>query len=174
MVKAYVKITGSKQGQFMGEGRGTKWSAWIAALAIASDPTPPRDPATGQATGKRQWGTLKFIKAAGAASPQIFQAAVAQEPLTSVVIQFVTTSANGAEGVQRTVTLTNAAVRQVIRRRVPPRQPGSSGAAFQEEITLDVRGPVDTHELERVDLTFRQIVFTYSGNKKSNWDDWLR
>jgi type VI secretion system Hcp family effector len=172
MLKVYVKITGSKQGPFMGEGAGTKWSAWIPALALASDLTAPRDQVTGQAAGKRQWGALKIVKAAGAASSQIVQAAATQEALSSVVIQFVTTSANGAEGVQRTVTLTNAAVRQVIRKRVPLWPPGVSRAAFHEEITLDVHGPVDTHELERVDLTFRELTFSYSGNKKSIMDDW--
>jgi type VI secretion system Hcp family effector len=64
----------------------------------------PVDPATGQATGKTQFGQLTITKAFGASDPQFLQALAAHEVLKTVEIDFVTSSGSPWQK----VVLTNA------------------------------------------------------------------
>src|SRR5262249_1750627 len=79
----YVSIQGAKQGKFKGEGAHAHKNV-IPAHSFSYEVISPRDVATGQATGKRQHSPVTISKEWGAASPQLFQAAVTNEPLQSV------------------------------------------------------------------------------------------
>ena len=79
-------------------------TAMFEALAAAESPeqfhregrhpfglASPRDAATGQATGKRQHHPVTIVKAWGAASPQGLTACAANEDLTEVAVEMVST-----------------------------------------------------------------------------------
>ena len=89
----YVSIEGTKQGKFKGESTREAHRDKIPALAFSYEVTSPRDVATGQASGRRQHGPVTFVKAWGAASPQLFQALTTNEVLKTVLFEFVGTNA---------------------------------------------------------------------------------
>src|SRR5712691_7349862 len=68
----------------------------------------PRDPASGLPTGKRVYQPIMVTKQLNQSSPQILNALVINENLTSVVINFYQTTRMGTEVNYYRVTLTNA------------------------------------------------------------------
>ncbi len=74
--RIYMSIDAAKQGKFKGEGRDPQK---IAASGYSQEVNSPRDLATGQASGKRQYQPVYITKEAGASSPQFFQACISNE-----------------------------------------------------------------------------------------------
>jgi type VI secretion system secreted protein Hcp len=109
----FVTIEGTKQGVFKGESQGERSKDKISGYAFSYEVTSPRDVATGQASGKRQYSPVTFVKEWGAASPQLFQAAVTNEVLKSVLFEFVRTNPDGEEEIFETVKLSNATVSHI-------------------------------------------------------------
>jgi type VI secretion system secreted protein Hcp len=148
-------------------------SQWIAARnAFLGQPMAPRDPSHGLAAGKRQHQPIVITKTAGSADPRLFQACATGEKLESVQIDFCEDLTP-----QHTFKLTNAMVANIT----------SHGAAGKDEIkeisfifeglqsgSQPMRpGPVDTHELERIKLTFQKIAMTWTKGGVTAKDDWL-
>ena len=80
----YLKVKGAKQGWFPGTSKSqqgeTDTHSW--AWSVAS----PRDPGTGQASGKRQYSPIKVLFDLGKVSPLFFQACTNNEPLPEVYL----------------------------------------------------------------------------------------
>ncbi len=148
-----VTITGSKQGRFKGESTSVNDKDGIPVLAYRYEVVSPRDPVTGQPTGKRQHHPVTFVKAWGAATPQIFQALVTNEVLSTVVFDFTHISAQGKAFEFERVTLTNASI---------------SGQRQYTETT--VTGVLN--ELEHISLTFQKITIENPEGHTSASDDW--
>jgi type VI secretion system secreted protein Hcp len=150
----FVSIKGQKQGEFKGESGKNPSSIPILGFDYAF--TSPRDPATGQATGRRQHKPITIIKEWGAASVQLFQAAVTNEVLNPVVITQMRVGPDGKESVYMEIRLTDAVI---------------SGIQIDPQVLDDE--PVWTdHEIERVEFTFRKIEIEDRVNKSSVSDDW--
>jgi type VI secretion system secreted protein Hcp len=116
----------------------------------------PRDVATGQATGRRQYSPITFTKEWGAASPQLVQAAVTNEVLRSVTFEFVKTNLNGKEITYETITLTNATV-----------------ASIKRYIAIPIgTEPPDQRALEDVSLTFQKIEIKNAVAGTASTDTW--
>jgi len=159
----YVTIQGSKQGTFRGESEREMHRNKIPGLAYQFSVKVPRDLATGYTTGKRLYSPITFTKAWGAASPQLWQALVTNELLSSVLFEFVTTNANGEEMVYYTVKLTNANVSDI--RAFTP-SAGAMGAAP----SLAATGGRD---LEEVSFVFQNIEITSVEGKTMFADSWV-
>ena len=165
--QAHVAIKGKKQGQFKGEGiQDKRKDKWLPVLSFDMHLQSPRDIATGQASGKRQWSPIKFEKEWGAASPQLLAACATNEVLPEVVFEFSKTNANGEEYVYQTIKLTDATVASVGR-FTGDEEKGAEGASSARHVEA-----FDTHELERVGLTFRKIELTDNDGKTNFSDDW--
>ena len=163
--EAYVRITGKKQGAFKGESpRTTDTGQWMEVVAFSMDLESPRDLSTGQASGKRQYKPVTFVKAWGAASPQVLTACATNEILTEVVFQFIKTNQNGEQYVYQAVTLTNATVSEVFRFMGDP-EANHTPRLRPSEYT-------DTSALERVKLTFQKIEIEDTDGKTAFTDDW--
>jgi type VI secretion system secreted protein Hcp len=147
--KYYVKIEGSKQGQFKGEVE-RNGSRWIEITAFSAGVQSPRDASSGQVSGKRQHKPISITKEVDEASPQIFRAATTNEVLKDVVIQSVRPGPKGQEQVYQTITLTNAVISEVKR---------LSGK--------------NKNEQERFQFTFQKIEVTNLQGKTTATDDWL-
>jgi type VI secretion system secreted protein Hcp len=106
----YVTIQGVKSGRFHGESTKTFHKDKITGLEFFYEVAVPRDATTGLPTGRRQHLPIRFIKEWGAASPQIFQALVNNETLTSVLFEFVQAAPDGKEETFQTIKLTGAAI----------------------------------------------------------------
>ena len=100
-----VTIEGAKQGVFKGDRSGK-----IGATAFTLESKSSADAASGRVSGKVQNLPLTITKDVDAASPQIFQALCANEPLKGVTIEAYAIGPDGKEVVAQTVRLTNAAV----------------------------------------------------------------
>ncbi len=161
--QAHMSIKGTKQGQFKGEGiQDKRKDKWMPVLSFSSEVKSPRDIATGQASGKRQWSPVKCIKEWGAASPQGLLACVTNEVLTEIQIEFTKTNAKGEEYVYQTVKLTNATVAAVRR---------YTGEGDSESSSRHTSA-VDTMELEEWAFTFEKIEVEDKDGKTSFIDDW--
>lgn len=159
----YVSIEGTKQGKFKGESIREAWKDKIAGLSLDYQVTSPRDPSTGQASGKRQHQPVSFTKEWGASTPQFIQALCTNEVLKSVLFEFVHTTPEGAEEVYHTVKLVNATVSN-IRQYV--------GSTTFKEPTARVAH--DTHELEDISLTFQRIEIENKTGSTMVTDDWTK
>lgn len=150
----YVSITGVNQGRFAGELKVKGFEDKIAGLSFHYAVVSPRDVASGMPAGRRMHKPIRFKKAWGAASPQLFQALVTNETLSSVVIDFVRRdSATGRLVLDHTIKLTNASVASIERQT--------------EETGL--RGLTD---VEIVDLVFQKIELTDHDSKSIAVDVW--
>jgi type VI secretion system secreted protein Hcp len=152
-----LAIRGQKQGQFMSSqpNRGDKWMPCQQVLfSVAS----PRDVATGQASGRKQYAPVVVTKEWDAASPQIFTAAATNEVLPLVEFEFTRAAPDGREFVFESVRLTNASISSV------KQHIGSSGAG----------DPPNPRELEDVSFTFQKIELTNTEGRTTFVDDWGR
>lgn len=110
-IEFYVKVEGTKLGWIKGESKIKTHPDWIRGYAYESGITSPRDPATGQATGKRVHEPLTFLKQVDRSSPLLAQALATNEALNAVQFQFVRADpATGVSFVFYEVRLTNAMV----------------------------------------------------------------
>ncbi len=107
----------------------------------------PRDLASGQASGKRQYNPITIVKRVDASTPRLFQACATNEVLPTVKFVF---HPPGASADQLAVTLTDAKCAGL-------NDTTSEGGAM---------------ELEKIQFTFRRISIEHLIAKKSFEDDW--
>lgn len=155
----YVTIDGSKQGRFKQETPREKHKDKIPGLAFHYDVKSARDAASGAAMGRRVHTPIVFTKVVGPSSPQIFQAMVTNEALTSVLFEFVATDKNGEEYVSWTVKLSNAGIAGM-------KQYGGGspeGGLFN---------PTDNAVYEDVSVAFQTIEIESKDGKTMASDSW--
>jgi type VI secretion system secreted protein Hcp len=157
----YVTIQGSKQGTFKGEPHGDPERPGprdkLVGIRFVAETTLPFETASGLASGKRQHKPILLTKKWGAASPQLFQALVTNETLTSVLFEFLQTDEQGQEFVFHTFKLTNARI-----------------SAIKSYVDLtDVTGdPYDGTELEDVSFVYQKLETENKVGKTTAVDDW--
>ncbi|HTS92098.1 MAG TPA: type VI secretion system tube protein TssD [Stellaceae bacterium] len=162
---AFFSVKGARQGPFKGEAKEAGRENWMPVRYFTMELESPRDPASGQATGKRQWKPVKVVKEWGAASPQGLTACATNEVLQEVNFQFLRTNPSGQEYVYQTVKLTNATISDVVRFTGGPEALAAGG----KSASWDASG-----ELEAWSFTFQQVdVFDADGNTEF-LDDWVR
>ncbi len=116
-VTLFVKVVGSKQGAFKGDGLTAKGHTdQMLATAFDYGLVSPRDLATGQASGRRQHRPVVITKEWGPSMPQFLQAAATNELLTKVTMEFWDTTRTGVQRLHFVVTLTNASIMEVKQR----------------------------------------------------------
>ncbi len=109
-----MKVTGHKQGAFKGDDNAPpRLAGLITVTGYQFDIVSPRDSATGQASGKRQFKPVVVTHVMGGSSPQFLTAAATNETLTSVVINFFRTNREDGSVNYYRVTLTDATVSEV-------------------------------------------------------------
>ena len=113
-LNAYLKLSGSKQGQIKGSVTQKGREGQIMVIAADHEVISRTDPASGMPTGKRQHKPFKITKAVDRSSPLLYQAMINAENITQWELLFWTTSSTGGEEQYYTVTLTNARISDVI------------------------------------------------------------
>ena len=151
-----VAIEGTKQGKLKGECGDKDKKDLLCGIDFSAESVAPIDPATGQASGKRQHKPLTFTKEVGTASPQLFQALVTHETLKSVLISFYGTSAEGEEEVVYTIKLVNAVVVNI---------------RTYFDASVDGKAP---RLVETVTLTFQRIELESKTGHTAAADDWTK
>ena len=109
--EVYMAIDGSRQGQFKGESlRQIGGTNWIPLQKITFVNGIPKTQFAKGSPGRLELHQVRIVKHAGAASRQIWRAMGDKEVLRRVVIEFVHRGSNGAEQVERTITLRDVTV----------------------------------------------------------------
>jgi type VI secretion system secreted protein Hcp len=153
----YVAILGTKQTEWGKECHREGHEHELVGFRFESAIASPRDPLTGQATGRRRHQPVLFRKRVGAASPQFAQALCTNELLKSVKFTFVRMSNDGTEEAYFSVTLAQATIASV-RLVVPDSDTAHAEQDFFEEVTL----------------TFQSITWEHIAARAIASDDWNR
>ena len=151
---AYISIKGQKQGQFAGDGSDKQNKDRILITSFSFSAESPRDVASGQASGKRQYQPIVIQKHWGEASPQVYQALSSNEVLTQVLIEFITTDPKGGEMVDHSFNLTNATISAV------------------REFTESAQPANQIEYLEEISFTFQKIEIKDKSGKTFD-DNWV-
>jgi type VI secretion system secreted protein Hcp len=107
-VDMFMKITGARSGWIKGESAHSKHADWIEVLSFSWGGTAPRDAATGQATGRRQYRELRFTDATQRSTPVLLNAFASNENLNEVVLAAV--RAGGTQSEYLTIKLMDAQI----------------------------------------------------------------
>lgn len=113
VVHIEMKVVGNKTGTFKGDSTQKGHEDQILVSAYQFELDSPRDPATGQATGRRIFKPLTVTHLLDAASPEFLASCATNETLKSVVINFYETDRTGKSVNFYRVTLTNASISSV-------------------------------------------------------------
>lgn len=145
-LSAYMRVTGQTQGQIEGGVITKGREGSIEVISLEHQIISPRDPASGQATGKRQHGTVKITKELDKSSPLLHQAMTNNENLTNVTIQFWRANPGTGQEIQHyTVTLINASVSSI--RLWKPNTKDSAA--------------VSSPDMEEIQFTYQKIIWTW-------------
>ena len=159
-VEAYISFKGDKQGTFRGNTRqnGTHpWKSSVLAAWFEFGVQTPVDFINGSyATGRRRHQPISIRKEVDPASPQLFQALVTNETLSSVI---EITKAGKVGKPNYTLNLTGGHVLGI--KHLPTTPKG----------TNHLQGH-DKWEEEEISLTFREIVVTWNDGGIGMKDDW--
>lgn len=113
-LNAYLKLIASNQGEIKGSTVQKGREGWIEVIAFSHEIISPRDPASGQATGKRQHRPLIITKEFDKSTPLLIQLLVSNESIKNFELRFWTpknlakAGAVGAEFNHLTIKLKNA------------------------------------------------------------------
>lgn len=155
-LNAFLTITGKKQGQIKGGVTQKGREGSIAVYAVQHEVVSPRDAASGLPTGKRQHKPLTIVKETDRSTPLLYNALVANETLTEVVLKFYAQSPAGVEQNNYTVRLTNASISAIdLDMQNNKLEPGN-------------KLPV----LEHISFTYQKIEWTWTAGAVSAGDDW--
>jgi len=161
-LNAYLRLKGQKQGEIKGsviqKGRAGK----IMVIAVSHEIVSPRDPASGQATGKRMHKPFVITKELDKSTPLLYNALVNNENITVWELQFfapqiqsIGTGA-GAEVNNYTVKLTNANIVDIRSVMLNNKNPDLAKYAVYEEIAF----------------TYQKIEWIWVDGGITSEDDW--
>ena len=114
-LNSYLIIKGQKQGQIKGSVIQKGREGQIEIIAFQHEIVSPRDPASGQATGKRMHKPFVFTKELDKSTPLLYNALVMNETLSTVELKcwapkMTAATGAGSEVNHYNVLLTNARI----------------------------------------------------------------
>jgi len=156
--ESYIKIKGSKQGQFKGSSPKAKRNDFLDVISFKMGAIVPVDANNWRPQGVRQHSPVIVTVEACAASPQLLQALWTSEVLSEVIIEHVNRKPDGSgEQVKERITLADAIIVSIDR---------YSSAHAKETSKHDV------DNLEDIHFRFRQITVENPLSSTSATDDW--
>ena len=154
---AYMKIVrGGKGGDLRGSASQKGHEGMIAIIGSSHDVVAPRDLATGQASGKRQYKPFIVTKEVDKSSPLLYSIISSNEVLQEITIQFYRTNAAGQEALAYTVKLTNASIGEIKFTQPEATKPETKSLPETEEISF----------------TYQKIQWTWAEGNVMVADDW--
>jgi type VI secretion system secreted protein Hcp len=157
-LNASLRLVGQKSGKIQGGVTQKGREGTIAVIALSHEIDAPRDPVTGQATGKRQHRPLSITKELDRSTPILRSVLTSNELLTQCDIQFYGVSrTTGAEAQTFTIRLTN----------------GSIGAIDMEMPNNKHADLMALETFEVVTFTYQKIEWTWIDGGITAMDDWM-
>jgi type VI secretion system secreted protein Hcp len=160
-LNAYLKLVGQRQGEIKGSTTQKGREGKILVIALSHDVVTPRDPATGEATGKRQHRPLVITKDLDAASAPLHSAQASNENLKEWELQFWTpqlkaSTGTGTEVQHFTIRLTNASIASIHMEMPNNKHPDLMRLETFEEVAF----------------TYQRIEWTWTDGGVTSSDDW--
>ncbi|MES2922905.1 MAG: type VI secretion system tube protein TssD [Verrucomicrobiota bacterium] len=129
----------------------------IAGLAYQHEIVSPRDPVSGQATGRRQHKPFTIVKAIDPATPQLYQCLADNRSGMTVTLKFFKPATQGGAGEEYyTIVLQGAAVASLRNWKPNTR-----------DLSADRAG-----DLEEVSFVYTSITWTYTKGGITATDTW--
>lgn len=139
-LNAYLKLKGQVSGDIKGSVTIRGREGRIAVIAATHQIVSPRDPATGQATGKRAHKPFVITKEVDQSTPQLYAAMASNELMSEFELQFFAPRLAGAgQGVEvqhYTVRLTKAAISSIEFVMPNNKEPDMAARAEYEEVAF--------------------------------------
>ncbi|HLY75905.1 MAG TPA: type VI secretion system tube protein Hcp, partial [Planctomycetota bacterium] len=132
--------------------------------SVVLDTPSPRDPASGQTTGRRTYRPLTLVGDWGPALPRLFGALTAHEVLPKVELRFFPPSKTEPSPAY-VVQISDVSVTNIL--HDIPKNPVSGPRVIHSNLKAD------TEELTRVKFAYEKILLTFGTSKKSSTDDWV-
>jgi type VI secretion system secreted protein Hcp len=157
------KVVGEKQGAFKGGVIQKGREGWIEIIQSSHQIISPRDPASGQATGKRSHKPMRFSFYYDQSLPAWYQALVYNESLKEVVIAYFspnklgTAGGAGVETLTYEIKLTNAFVSTI--EFSMPNNKNPELMKYENTATIE--------------MVYQKIEGTWKLGNKVWQDDWL-
>jgi type VI secretion system secreted protein Hcp len=154
---AYLKLSGARAGTVQGSVTQKGREGKIAVIACSHEIISPRDPVSGQATGKRQHQPLTITKELDRASVPLRSMLVTNDTCKEWELQFWRPSPTGAETQYFTIRLTNAVI-----------------AAIDMQMPNNTRPELMKLEtFEDVAFVYQRIEWTWTDGGLAAMDDWV-
>ncbi len=153
---SHLWLEGENQGPIAGSVDQVGREDSILVQALEHEVYIPRDPQSGQPTGKRIHNALKITKVFDRSSPKLFQALTSGERMKHVTLKFYRIDSTGTEEHYYTIRLEEAIVVS-IRPWIPN--------------CLDPASEPLQH-MEDVSFTYRKIIWTWVSEGIESQDDW--
>jgi type VI secretion system secreted protein Hcp len=154
---AYLRLKGARSGEVKGSVTQKGREGMIGVIAASHEIVSPRDPASGQASGKRMHKPLVITKELDKSSPILYRMLTTNENIPELELRFYHQAAAGMEMQFYTVKLTNASISQIHFVQANVRQP--------ELARLE--------EYEEVSFTYQKIEWTWNEGGITAQDDWM-
>jgi type VI secretion system secreted protein Hcp len=153
---SFLKLKSKRLGEIKGGVSQAGRQNQIAVIGVSHDIVSPRDPASGQASGKRMHKPLVITKELDKATPLLFQVLTNGDVLTEFELHFIGTKPNGTEAHIYTMKLTNAMIASIHFEKANMRIPAN--AALKD--------------FEVIAFTYESIEWTFVDGGITAQDDW--
>ena len=156
MTNAYLILKGQKQGAINGSVTIKGREGSILVHRFVNEIVSPRDPATGQATGKREHKPIVILKEIDKSSPLLWSALVNNENLTMWQLTFWAPGGTGVEQQIYRIELINASIASIRESMRDNELPANANLPLREEVTF----------------TYQKITWTWMNPAETASDDW--
>lgn len=153
---SYMEVEGKNQGKIDGSVTQAGRENTILVYAFGHSVIIPRDPVSGQPSGKRIHGPIKILKEFDKSSPKLYQALVTGENLNPVIIKFYRIDPAGQEEHYFTIEIQDAII-VTISPSIP-----TTFLAQNEQY----------RHMETVSFTYRKIKWTWVPDGIESEDSW--
>lgn len=164
-IPAYLTLSGANQGDMSSGASGadsigtlskSDHENEIQVQAFKMNIMVPKDPQSGQPTGRRVHTGITFTKVLDKSSPMIMQALATGEQIKKAIFKFFRTSSAGTQELYYTIELQEALITDVT-------------PWFPNALEV-VNGPIG--HMEDVSMSYKKITTTHEVAGTSGADDW--
>jgi type VI secretion system secreted protein Hcp len=135
-LNSYLKLTSQTQGEIKGPVTLRGRENTIEIFGWNHEVSVPHHAASGQATGKRQHQPLTIIKAVDKTTPQLYQALVTGEPITTFRLECWRAASDGAHEPYYRIELSNALIVGITAKQLDNQLPENEDSVACEDVSF--------------------------------------
>jgi len=155
-LNAFLQLKGQVQGDIIGSVTQKGRTGKIMVIAFNHELQSPRDPGTGQATGKRMHKPFVITKEIDKSSPLLYTALINNENIITWELQCFAAKNTGVEVNHYTVSLTNAKITDI------------KSTMLNNKVPENIKMPL----MEEISFVYEKIEWTWVDGGITATDDW--